>query len=375
MSFLHFYLLGGLSLVAVPILIHLVTREKPKHLRFPAFRFLLQKYHVNRRKLRLHHLLLLLLRMLLIAALCLALARPRLHTDLPEILGGSQPVVVVLAFDTSSSMDYERGGLTRLEDARRRALELLEELPDGSRVALLDSAESGGDFVDRNTARDRLKALQTRPDSDRVSKLLDRAYSLLNEEESKAESGTEPLPRYVYFFSDRTRASWDAGDVRGLKQPEGVNLVYVDVGAEKPTDLAIEKIIVDPPAVTPGNIVRIRAVVLATGERADRKITCQIDNEPRLQEKPIQIEVGEGASGRKRRGKAVCRQECIRSWSGLRGPIACRSTTSIMPPLSSGPDARCSRSWTRSTKSSPGRSPSKCSASPASFAPSAMSTR
>ena len=61
MSFFpHAYLLGGLALVGVPILIHLVTREKPKHLRFPAFRFLLQKFQTNRRKLRLHHLLLLL---------------------------------------------------------------------------------------------------------------------------------------------------------------------------------------------------------------------------------------------------------------------------------------------------------------------------
>src|SRR5437879_7665977 len=103
MSFLHLYLLGGLSLVALPVLVHLVTREKPKHLRFPAFRFLMQKYHTNRRKLRIHHLLLLLLRMLLIAALCLALARPILHTDLPIFLGGSQPVQVILAFDVSPS--------------------------------------------------------------------------------------------------------------------------------------------------------------------------------------------------------------------------------------------------------------------------------
>ena len=47
MSFLHLYLLGGVSLVALPVLVHLVTREKPKHLRFPAFRFLVQKYKTN----------------------------------------------------------------------------------------------------------------------------------------------------------------------------------------------------------------------------------------------------------------------------------------------------------------------------------------
>src|SRR5206468_7039372 len=55
---------------------------------------------------------------------------------------------LVLLFDTSSSMEFERGGLTRLEDARRRALELLEELPEGSKVAILDSAERGGEFLE-----------------------------------------------------------------------------------------------------------------------------------------------------------------------------------------------------------------------------------
>src|SRR5438876_11414053 len=149
-----------MALAAAPILIHLVTREKPKHLRFPAFRFLVQKYHSNRRKLRLHHLLLLLLRMLLIAALCFALARPRLHSELPRFLGGTQPVEVVLIVDTSSSMEYERGELTRLADARRRALELLEELPQESRIALLDSADVGGQFENLSALPQKLKDLK-----------------------------------------------------------------------------------------------------------------------------------------------------------------------------------------------------------------------
>jgi hypothetical protein len=286
-------MLGGLSLVAVPILVHLVTREKPKHLRFPAFRFLLQKYHTNRRKLRIHHLLLLLLRMLLIAALCLALARPRLHTDLPTFLGGTQAVEVVMVFDTSLSMEYERGGLTRLEDARRRALELLEELPAGSRVAVLDTWQpAGGSYEERNSARDRIKELQLRPDNGTVSRTLERAYTLLGEEESRIEGANELPPRYLYIFSDRTRASWNADEMRGLKQPEGINVVYIDVGAEKPTDLAIEKIIVDPPAIAPGEDVSVRVLVRATGEKADRKIICQLDNDQRLQEKPLRIKEG-----------------------------------------------------------------------------------
>ena len=67
MTFVHPLLLGGLLLVGIPVLIHLIMRQKPKHLLFPAVRFLLQRQKTNQRKLQLRHLLLLALRMLLLA--------------------------------------------------------------------------------------------------------------------------------------------------------------------------------------------------------------------------------------------------------------------------------------------------------------------
>src|SRR5438876_243764 len=77
MTFVFPILLGGLVLAGIPILLHLILRQKPKTLPFPAFRFLVQKHRSNLRKLQLRHLLLLILRITLIAALCLALAAPR----------------------------------------------------------------------------------------------------------------------------------------------------------------------------------------------------------------------------------------------------------------------------------------------------------
>ena len=47
MTFIHGYLLGGLVLAGVPVLLHLILRQKPKRLPFPAFRFLLQKHRTN----------------------------------------------------------------------------------------------------------------------------------------------------------------------------------------------------------------------------------------------------------------------------------------------------------------------------------------
>jgi hypothetical protein len=78
MTFLHPALLLGLGLVAVPVILHLLLRARPKRLVFPALRLLQQRRLQNVRRMRLRQLWLLLLRMALVAAIVLALARPAL---------------------------------------------------------------------------------------------------------------------------------------------------------------------------------------------------------------------------------------------------------------------------------------------------------
>src|SRR5947209_16247541 len=133
MNFVFPALLGGLLLAGLPVLLHLIMRQKPRHLPFPAFRFLLQRHRTNQRKLRLRHLLLLALRLLLIVALCLALARPKVFNERLN-LSSDRPVAAVLVFDTSPSMGYVIKGQSRLDEAKRRAQELLDGLPQGSRL-------------------------------------------------------------------------------------------------------------------------------------------------------------------------------------------------------------------------------------------------
>src|ERR1700738_611187 len=138
MTFVFPILLGGLLLAGVPVLLHLIMRQKPKTLPFPAFRFLVQRQRTNLRKLQLRHLLLLAMRILLIVLLCLALGRPRLLHEVVN-LSSERPIAAVLVFDTSMSMDYRTSDkVSRLDEAKKRGLEFLNELPAGSIVAVLD---------------------------------------------------------------------------------------------------------------------------------------------------------------------------------------------------------------------------------------------
>ena len=71
----------GALMLAVPILLHLLMQPKPKLLAFPALRFVKERQHANRSRMRLRHLLLLLLRCLLIAMVVLALAGPSVASN------------------------------------------------------------------------------------------------------------------------------------------------------------------------------------------------------------------------------------------------------------------------------------------------------
>jgi len=75
MSFVFPALLATSVLAGIPVLLHLILRQKPKSLPFPAFRFLVVRHQTNQRKLQLRHWLLLALRVLLIAGLIFAIAR------------------------------------------------------------------------------------------------------------------------------------------------------------------------------------------------------------------------------------------------------------------------------------------------------------
>jgi hypothetical protein len=293
MTFVHPLLLGGLALVGIPVLIHLMMRQKPKRLPFPAFRFLLQKHRTNQTRLRLRHLLLLLLRMAVIAALCLALVRPALTGGVLPPITPDRPVSAVLLIDTSYSMEYNSGGKSRLDEARRRAGELLDELPDGSKVAVLDSAEAGGEWqLSAAQARDRVAGLKLRHDNAPLTRQIEQAYRLFAELDRTQENPAEAPPKALYVFSDRTRGCWDEAAAKALTQPKDVNAVFVDVGVEDPVDLAIVEVKVEPATARPGDTIHINVTVQATGSDYDAQLTCRIDGKELPEGKSPKLKAG-----------------------------------------------------------------------------------
>jgi hypothetical protein len=301
MTFVYPLLLSGLALVGIPILVHLIMRQKPKRLPFPALRFLLQKHRTNQRKLQLRHLLLLALRMVLVAAICLALARPKVFSERLN-LSSDRPAAVCMVFDTSMSMGYESGNHSRLDEAKRRAYEVLDMLPEGSRVAILDTAEPGGEWLaSPSVARERVAKLELRPANNPVTTQLTPAYDLLAKLDQDTEVGEEAPARFLYVFSDRTQACWDPGQVENLRRVRdripapGALSIFVDVGVESAADLAITNLEMARQVIAANGRAILRATLRATGSAYDTEVLFTLDDQEPAERKPVKLESGQSA--------------------------------------------------------------------------------
>jgi hypothetical protein len=273
-------LLGGLALAGLPVLLHFLIRQKPKTLLFPAFRFLMQKQRSNTRNLRLRHLLLLALRVALIVLLCFALSRPRLFYDSVGLghLNAEKPLAMVLVFDTSPSMDYKHGETSRLDLAKKRALELLEPLSPDCRVLILETdtdQNAQAEFLPSlDKARQRIQSLAIRPESIAVNRVVEEAMR-------RFERWDEPLayqiPKFVCVFSDRTKASWDSS--ASVKQHDEVKVLYFDVGIDEPADLAITHVefTAHQQSFIVGDTIELHAVVKATGADVENELIVRLD--------------------------------------------------------------------------------------------------
>lgn len=117
-GFLYPWALAGLTLIAVPFLLHLLARRDPPTRIFPALRYLLEATQEREQRRKLQHWLLLLVRTLLVAALVLAAAGPSLaRRGLP----GHAPAALVLVLDNSASSGAIADGTRRLDGLKEAA--------------------------------------------------------------------------------------------------------------------------------------------------------------------------------------------------------------------------------------------------------------
>ncbi len=200
MSLMHAGLAGGAALAALPVILHLFMRQTPKHVIFPALRLIRERQKKSKKRMRIKNWLLLLARMAILALMALALARPRVYTEEP--LGDdSVPTALGLVFDTSLSMEYKDKDKTRLDEAKERAEEIVNKLPDSSLVFVVDSALPGVPIgLPPSAALKMIHELKTHPVNRPLNSAMGQVYA--------AVADCDRPVHVVYVLTDLFRSSW-----------------------------------------------------------------------------------------------------------------------------------------------------------------------
>ena len=221
-SFLNVLFLAGLAGAALPLAIHLLSREKPKRVEFGWLRFVADAHHSQARRLRLRELLVLLMRMLLCALLALAFARPFFGGENVEATLVRLPNCAVVVVDVSYSMGEEG----RWSAARERVGVILDELEPGDQVALLAVGAGVRTVVGRTDEFERVRAAVAALEPTYETTDLGTAFRAA-EEMLRGISGADKV---LYLVSDHQASGWQRLD-RGDRAGAGI-AVHLDVVGE-----------------------------------------------------------------------------------------------------------------------------------------------
>jgi hypothetical protein len=315
-------LILGSSAVAVPIILHLIMRQRPKRQVFPALRLLKQRETANTRRLRLRHLLLLALRCSAILLLAAALARPHvasaalgnwavasglllltvaslvalivgianrrgrvfvatlaiIGTGLALVTGYAgwravssgtnvllgnreSPITAVVVIDTSVRMDYRHENQTHLERAKGVAETVVRGFPEDSEMAIVDARLGPSVFsTDLGAALRSIHSLESAPASGPLPDVILSALELL-------EQSKHPR-RELHIVTDLTAVSWtdraDRSLTDRLERAADVAVYVIDVGIETVRNRSIEDIRLSEDTVAAGSTLDIEVRVAVT---------------------------------------------------------------------------------------------------------------
>ena len=231
MGFLQPLALIALPLITLPILIHLINQHRHRTIPWAAMMFLMSAKRMSKGMARLRHFLILLMRVLAVAALIFVISRPLSGGWLGSI-GMSKPDATLILLDRSASMEMQdlQAGQSKRSAALQKLAQLLEQGDYGTHLVLIDSASGQLQEVDSPKALLGLPTTESSATSADIPGMLESALAYLKANKSGRVD--------VWICSDLSENDWDVESGRWqaireeFAQLEGVHhflLAYADL--------------------------------------------------------------------------------------------------------------------------------------------------
>src|SRR5882672_7141038 len=269
MAFLTPFFLVGLAALAIPVLIHLIQREKKRVVEFPSLMFVRRMPYQSVRRRRIRHWWLLLMRAAAIALIVAAFARPFLHQGAIAAAAGSGAREIVILLDQSASMGYG-DHWTRAKDAARTVVRGLGPDDRATLVVFNKNAEENMRATsDRTRLEGAINAAKVGSGATRYGPALKLAESILSRSAIKR--------REAVLISDFQRSGWSGSEE--VRFPEGMTVSTISVASPNAANLAVPSVTFARASFSGQERITVTAGLSNKGDEAlkDVPVTLTID--------------------------------------------------------------------------------------------------
>lgn len=261
MHFLYPSFLWALSLLAIPVIIHLFNFRRYKKIAFTNVRFLKQITEETTSRSKLKHLLVLLCRMLALAALVFAFSQPFLPAA--NLLPVENSTIVSVFVDNSFSMELPGRQSSKIEEAKKAAEEVVMAYKPSDRFQILTNDFEGSHqrIVNREEALARIREIKISAAARTVSDVISR--------QQQAADGRVSS----YFISDMQ--AWQT-NLQELEEDTINRLVFVPIAGNIASNLSIDTCFFSEPFILKNKPAVIKTVISNFSENEIEQLSVRL---------------------------------------------------------------------------------------------------
>lgn len=236
MIFLNPSFLWALSLLSVPVIIHLLNFRRYKKQLFSDIRFLKQVQQESKAKRKLKEWLILAARILAITCLVLAFAQPYKPALLQQQQGKQKLISIYI--DNSFSMNNEGADGRLLDAAKEKARAIVSVYAHSDRFQIITNELSGKELrtITKANALELIDAIQISPAVSSLEEIYSKQKNAIQNSESA----------FVYYISDFQKSTLRP-DV--FKPDSGFSISFLPVQANQYSNLYIDSVWLNSPTL------------------------------------------------------------------------------------------------------------------------------
>lgn len=280
----------ALGAASIPVIIHLINRRRYRIVQWAAMRFLLAAEKQSVKRMRLEQLILLIVRTVMILLLVLGMASvtPWAEAALAYLFPESSVLTTgrglrthkIIVLDGSMSMALKAGDKSCFDQARSRAIQVLENSGSGDGFSVILMGTPAQRIVpepsdDSGRVATEIQALRVPHGNADVPGALLAIEDMLKQSPAKYEA------REVYFFTDLQKAT--LGDP-GVNEAQAVlarigeraSVIFVDVGVDGIANVAVTSLKLDSDLVTTGTEITVKATLRRFGGDDKKSVIVEL---------------------------------------------------------------------------------------------------